>query len=215
MKIIKLMCCSTILMASFGAMAAPFTYTWSSTTDGGSSGDFTGAAGRPVVISITLDNGGSTNVNQTWTSSELVSVSYSLSGSALSTIAVTVAGHSLNVAPGDFQSNGAGDLTAMSTSYNGELTNQTPVTPGTDTDPVFKWWINTGNPIYSSDGNTNTIKVNNHTQMNTASNWQRSGSATPPAASNTVTAVPSMPMVAFGILGLMLSFFGGRFKTKH
>lgn len=213
MKIVKLVCCCAMFMASVGAMAAPFTYTWSTTDDGTSSGDLAGTPGRPVVISITLDNGGSTNVNQTWGPNQLTSVSFSISGSVVSTIDVTHPDHTL-IAAGVFQSNAAGDLTVMLSSFRGTMVSQAPVTPGTDTDPVGNWYVTTsGNTIYISGGGSNSLKVNNHLQMNTASNWQRAGIATPPA-SNNATAVPSMPMVAFGILGLMLSFFGGRFKAK-
>lgn len=213
MKLIKLVCSAATLMVSFGAMAAPFTYTWSTTSSGNSTGDFAGAAGRPVVISITLDNGGSTNVSQTWSpTTPPISVSFSLSGNVLSTIDVFSVGHALSANGSSFQSDAAGNLFRMPHSFNGTLTSQNAVTQGTDTDPVSSWSISQSNPIYQSDVNTNSISVLNHTQMNTPSNWQRAGIA--PATSSSATAVPSMPLVAFGVLGLILSFFGSRFKSK-
>jgi len=202
-------------MVSFSAMAAPFTYTWSTTTSANATGDFAGTAGRPVVISITLDNGGNTNVSQTWSATTPpISVSFSLSGSVLSTINVFSVGHTLSANGSSFQSDAAGNLTAMPHSFAGTLSSQVAVTQGTDTDPVSSWSVSQSNPIYQSDAGNNSISVSNHTQMNVASNWQRTATVVPPATSSSATAVPSMPMVAFGVLGLILSFFGSRFKSK-
>ncbi|WP_299772406.1 hypothetical protein [uncultured Pseudoteredinibacter sp.] len=201
----------TAFIISPGAMATQYIYTWSTTTNGGSTGDFSGPAGRPVVVSITLDNGGTTNINQTWTSAQIVEVSFSLSGNILSSMNPSLPGHTLTATPTSIlQSDGAGDLSVMPNSISGALASQVSVTPGSDTDPVDEWYINAANGIYFSDLRNNDLSVANVIQNNSAASWQQGGSVPSPGAPSAAQAVPTFPAFAVFLLSLIIGAAGAR-----
>ena len=116
--------------------------------------------GEAFTISIVLDNGGNSSASQTWTSADVVSITFSMND-APNTITTVFSAAALDDNTGDFVTDAMGVLTAVPSNWN----DSSPTVLSTnDPDTPTDFYINDNNDVYYntavSAGMTN---VNNNT----------------------------------------------------
>ena len=106
------------LSISTFAVASPFTVSITDTLDV-TEGQFFN--GEPITIAIVLDNGGTTPNSQTWTSTDVVSVTF-IMNDAPNTVTTVFSGP-FDENAGDFVTDADGKLTAVPTDWVDESVN--------------------------------------------------------------------------------------------
>lgn len=207
MTCLRVVCISVLLAMSSIVSSAPFVYNWTDVSSVGSSGSFSGTTGQPFSIVVTLDNGGASNISQTWTISQVVSIAFILNGATLATLDPQHPDYSSTTSSGSYASDASGDLVLVPTSVSGFLSSQAPVISATDPDPVFSWFINGANEVYASGlgGSISSVFAQNVTGNRVASNWGQGAPApiTPPVVA-TPKAVPVASPFVLGLLGVCM-----------
>ncbi|KAA1189944.1 PEP-CTERM sorting domain-containing protein [Pseudohalioglobus sediminis] len=196
------------------ALAEPFSVTWTDTLGAPIEPPY--IAGQTVTVTIVLDNGSSDAISQTWTESDIVSVTYLLNNGAIET--VFSGSPQLNAGGGSFVTDGSGALSAVPSAW-GSFTLDAPVV--TSNDPqggsAIRWIINGGNWIYrnfsSGIAPPPAINAPRASAVNVASNITVAGWSDPvpvnpvtppgPGPAPAATAIPSMP-----VYGLLLTALG-------
>lgn len=202
--------CVVLLFLSVSSLslAAPYTATFADTVGGGSdTPPFN--PGEAFTISIVLDNGGSTAISQTWTSGDIVSITFTMND-APNTISTTFSPVVLSSASGSFVTDGTGTLTAVPSSWNDfDSCNCNPgfSTVASTNDPATPttFFINGANGVYH---NSDEVGVSSNSAFMTnvgdnviAANWSLTASV--PA-----TPVPTLSQWAMILLSLILLAFG-------
>ncbi len=77
--------------------------------------------GNPFKVTLALDNGGSSLLNQTWTASHLLSVTFDFNNGAHRTVFNPNGGDGLTDSTGNFVTDGAGVLTSVPSSWTDNL----------------------------------------------------------------------------------------------
>ena len=98
-----------LMVMGTSASAAPFSYRFESQIITQPFGAF-GAIGDPASITVTLDNGGASLVNQTWTAADLVSVVFDINNGAATASFFSPFDGGLESADGSFETDAAGNL---------------------------------------------------------------------------------------------------------
>ena len=144
----------SVLLMGFSqiAISAPYSVTWTSTLSGSSTSPYN--AGEMTSITFWLDNGGTTNVSQTWNAVDVVRVIY-VFNDAPNTITTMFDPNStdgLSDTSGSFATDAAGVLISSPTSWNDTSASGTVVSSN---DPAgttaFRWWVNGANQILVND----------------------------------------------------------------
>lgn len=138
----------TVLATASSVNAALIQYEFNGTVRN-STFTLTGVSqGDSAVITVGLDNGGSSNINQVWTAADLQSVTFDFNNGAILTTFLSPFGGGLINSAGSFQTDAAGTLTSVMTNWSDGLI-------GTDwisNDPGIPslWWLDGFNPIYQN-----------------------------------------------------------------
>ncbi len=150
------------VLGAVPAQAAIFNFTYTDTVSGNDGVDNV-SVGDTAVITYELDNGGTSLLNQTWTASDLVSVTFDFGNGAHTT---TFDG-TLETDTGSFTTDGAGQLTAVPIFWNDSFSVNVISTNSSQTPTA--WFVNGGNNVYGTDGgNVNLANVSGNI---VASNW--------------------------------------------
>ena len=190
------------LSVSSLAVANPFTVTFSDTLSARSdTPPFN--VGEAITISIVLDNGGTTAASQTWTSADVVSITFSMND-APNTITTVFSPAGMNVATGDFVTDASGVLTAVLSDWADD-NNPTVITTDDPDTPIDLWYIAGYNEVYA---NYNTSASMNNVGNNIIpafwTNPVAAGAPAPAAA----TPIPTMGIWSIGILSGMIGLLG-------
>lgn len=197
------------LTASSIAVAAPYTVTYVDTVGAGSTTPPFNV-GEAFTISIVLDNGGATAASQTWTSADIVSITFNVND-ALGTITTVYSPVVLADTNGSFVTDAVGVLTAVPSDWNDYVGgNQDPAasTIASTNDPATPttFFINGGNAVYHNSDDIgvsyNSASMTNVANNIIAANWS---APVPVAAPAPATAVPTLSQWSMLLLVLMLA----------
>jgi hypothetical protein len=184
-----------LLTASTAANAGPYAFTYTDTVSNGPGGYVPGASvGDTVTITLVLDNGNNSLINQTWTYSNLVSINFKVN-SWSATIDYTSGKETFSGAQsGTFTTNGSGTLTSVMTYWSDNTISASNCTFSGGYNPSAPYWyLNGENGVYGS--NSDMIFAANVANDLIASNW------------NVSAAVPEAGdfglMAGVGVLGLV------------
>ena len=104
-----------------GLQAPPFTVSWDGTISGVDEAGSTGVSvGDPFTFTLTLDNGGSTALSQTWDGGDFVSAGISVNAGAFVDTSFDLVG-GMYSASGVFATNALGELTSKGTWWHATL----------------------------------------------------------------------------------------------
>ena len=101
-----------LMVMGTSASAVPFSYRFESTVDRSSYG-LPASTGDPASITVTLDNGGSSIVNQVWTAAHLQSVTFDINNGAAVVSFFSPFDGGLLTSAGNFATDAAGNLTSV------------------------------------------------------------------------------------------------------
>ena len=178
------------LSISTFAVASPFTVSITDTLDV-SDQEEQFFNGEPITIAIVLDNGGTTPNSQTWTSTDVVSVTF-IMNDAPNTVTTVFSGP-FDQNAGDFVTDADGKLTAVPTAWVDESVNV--ISTNDPFTPTY-WYINSFNGVYYN-------AQWNWAGMTTVVNTRDPDSWTDPV-SPAASATPVPTMSAYGLVLTML-----------
>ncbi|GAB6141279.1 hypothetical protein JCM14076_20080 [Methylosoma difficile] len=164
----------TLMMLTATAHAAPVSFQYKDTIAlvniaGLNTGD-------NAKITVTLDNGGTSLLNQTWTAADLLSVKFDFNNGFLSTTYLApFGGDGVDAIDGDFTTDASGILSSV-------LTTWIDYNPGTDYSgngsSPDSWFLYGNNSVYYQ-GSGEHVDLANVSAMSDAANWQIVPTATP------------------------------------
>ena len=169
-QLLKALCLPAVTCAVFSAIpahAAIFTATYTDTVFYATVDNVT--AGDTAVITYQLDNGGTSLLSQTWTASNIVSVTFNFGNGAHVTTFNPNGGNGLSTSTGSFVTNALGTLTAVPTSWS-DL-NDVNVVSTNSTQTPTNWFVNGFNGVYYTNGFSNEVQLTNVEGNIVAANW--------------------------------------------
>jgi hypothetical protein len=131
------------------------------------------SVGDSAVITVALDNGGTSIDGQTWTPSEIDSITFNFNNGANETVFNPV----FTAKSGNFVTNGAGVLTSVTSKLNSnnvsvKSTNSTTVPSG--------FYLNGSNQVFYTTSNfTDYVSLTNVTNDTNAADWTISAASSP------------------------------------
>ena len=149
-QLLKALCLPAVTCAVFSAIpahAAIFTATYTDTVSQNVGVDNV-TVGDTAVITYKLDNGGTSLFNQTWSATDIVSVTFNFGNGAYVTTFDPngVGGDGLSATTGSFVTNASGQLTAVPSNWQDDSNLNVVSTNSTQT--PFSWFVNGGNGVY-------------------------------------------------------------------
>jgi hypothetical protein len=204
------------LMASPAAFAAPFAIQYTGTV-GGSDIPPVGP-GRTYTVTVVMDNGGATALNQAWVAADLRCAYFAVSGAAfaqnlLTTPATTVTGSATT--------DGAGALTANFTEITSSPGAGTSVGFSPPLTPPVDWFMNDVNDVFYDDSQNRSFGDAAGGVQMAAGNWTNpapfSGACTAAAAPGFLgvgSAIPTVSQWSMAILASLLAL-GGMFALRR
>ncbi|MEI7867533.1 MAG: hypothetical protein WCI11_06550 [Candidatus Methylumidiphilus sp.] len=158
-------------LTALPTQASPIQYAFNTTV---SSSSISGVSvGNAAKITVTLDNGGSGLISQTWnTATDLKSVIFDFNNGGLLTTFFTPWGAGLAGSAGNFATNASGVLTSVMTDWKDNSGVGTDFTTNGQTPHI--WFVNGLNGVYSDTPNNGlvaNIDVNNVESVLTPSSW--------------------------------------------
>ena len=180
-----------LMVMGTSASAVPVSYRFESSVVAGTVG-LPASPGDPASITVTLDNGGASLVNQVWTAADLQSVTFDINNGAATASFFSPFDGGLVVSNGSFATDALGNLISAPSTWFDEF-----VTAGFTTNFPFvldlNWFINGFNSVLFDDENIGpTVQliladVDGNTDP---ANWSR------------VTALPLPPTLLLLLVGL-------------
>ena len=176
-----------LMVMATSASAVPFSYRFESTVSGNTIG-FPVLPGDPASITVTLDNGGMSDLSQVWTGADLQSVTFDINNDAAVVSFFSPFDGGLSGDAGSFETDATGSLISTPLEWFDEdistdFTANVPVTP------VLLWFINGFNPVLADDGDL-SLYLSDVAGMRNPANWSR------------VTALPLPPTLLLLLVGL-------------
>ena len=175
------------LFAGFQANAAPFQFQFEDTISYSTIAGL--SAGQSALITVGLDNGGTSLLSQIWTAGDLTSVSFDFNNGGLVTTFYSPWGVNLSGLHGSFTTNSTGQLSGAMTSWYDMNLGSDYTTTASSAIPLY-WFLNGRNVVYSQGG-SGDIGLTNVNGMLAAENW------------NKVPSVPEPSIIALFGLGLV------------
>jgi hypothetical protein len=171
-QLLKALCLPAVTCAVFSAIpahAAIFTATYTDTVSAATVDNVT--VGDTAVITYQLDNGGTSLFNQTWTASNIVSVTFNFGNGAHVTTFNPNGGNGLSSSTGSFVTNASGTLTAVPSEWYDD-TNVNVVSTNSTQTPT-EWFVNGFNSVYitGSGINRKSVRLTNVSGNIVAANW--------------------------------------------
>ena len=173
-QLLKALCLPAVTCAVFSAIpahAAIFTATYTDTVAATISLPLVDnvSVGDTAVITFQLDNGGTSLLNQTWTASNIVSVTFNFGNGAHVTTFNPNGGNGLSSSTGSFVTNALGTLTAVPTSWS-DLNNVNVVSTNSTQTPT-EWYVNGDNGVYYTNDSDNEVRLTNVAGNIDPANW--------------------------------------------
>jgi hypothetical protein len=199
-QLLKALCLPAVTCAVFTAIpahAAIFTATYTDTVSAATVDNVT--VGDTAVITFQLDNGGSSLFNQTWTATDIVSVTFNFgNGAHVTTFDPNgVGGNGLDGGMGSFVTDASGTLTAVPANWNDfNGPNGANVVSTNSAQTPLGWVMNGNNPLYSTNGGE--VNLTNGAGIIDAANWTIQGTQT----QTTPEPGTLLGLLAVGSLGL-------------
>ncbi|CAO5048093.1 PEP-CTERM sorting domain-containing protein [Microcystis aeruginosa] len=180
-QLLKALCLPAVTCAVFSAIpahAAIFTATYTGTVAATISLPLVDnvSVGDTAVITFQLDNGGTSLFNQTWTASDIVSVTFNFGNGAHVTTFNPNGGNGLNATTGSFVTNASGTLTAVPSGWT-DSSNVNVVSTNSTQTPT-EWYVNGGNGVYYTNNFSNEVRLTNVFGNIVAANWTIQGTQT-------------------------------------
>jgi hypothetical protein len=176
-QLLKALCLPAVTCAVFTAIpahAAIFTATYTDTVSTADVDNVT--AGNTAVITFQLDNGGTSLFNQTWTASNIVSVTFNFGNGAHVTTFNPNGGNGLTNSIGSFVTNALGQLTAVPSAWT-DNSNVNVVSTNSTQTPT-QWYLDGGNSVYYTNNFSNAVNLTNVSGNIVAANWTIQGTQT-------------------------------------
>jgi hypothetical protein len=177
-QLLKALCLPAVTCAVFSAIpahAAIFTATYTDTVSVNLGVDNVNV-GDTAVITYQLDNGGTSLLNQTWTASDIVSVTFNFGNGAHVTTFNPNGGDGLSKSIGSFVTNGLGQLTAVPSGWT-DLSNVNVVSTNSTQTPNA-WFVDGFNGVYYTNNFSNNVSLTNVAGNIVAANWTIQGTQT-------------------------------------
>ncbi|GCL54848.1 hypothetical protein NIES3806_21910 [Microcystis aeruginosa NIES-3806] len=174
-QLLKALCLPAVTCAVFSAIpahAAIFTATYTGTVSSATVDNV--SVGNTAVITYQLDNGGTSLFNQTWTASDIVSVTFNFGNGAHVTTFNPNGGNGLEGTTGSFVTNASGQLTAVPSEWGG----QSNVVSTNSTQTPDGWVVNGSNGVYFTNTFSNGVNLTNVSGNIVAANWTIQGTQT-------------------------------------
>ena len=176
-QLLKALCLPAVTCAVFSAIpahAAIFTATYTGTVSIATVDNVT--AGNTALITYQLDNGGTSLLNQTWTASNIVSVTFNFGNGAHVTTFNPNGGDGLDGTTGSFVTNASGQLTAVPFVWS-DLSNVNVVSTNSTQTPNA-WYLDGGNSVYYTNSFSKLVSLTNVSGNIVAANWTIQGTQT-------------------------------------
>jgi hypothetical protein len=177
-QLLKALCLPAVTCAVFSAIpahAAIFTATYTDTVSANFGVDNV-TAGDTAVITYQLDNGGTSLLGQTWTASNIVTVTFNFGNGSHVTTFNPNGGNGLTAASGSFVTNASGQLTAVPTKWSDSSNLNVVSTNSTQT--PRSWFVDGGSVVYLTLP-SNRVGLTNASGNIVAANWTIQGTGTP------------------------------------
>ena len=173
-QLLKALCLPAVTCAVFSAIpahAAIFTATYTGTVAAPTSSPLVDnvSVGNTAVITYQLDNGGTSLFNQTWTASNIVSVTFNFGNGAHVTTFNPNGGDGLTGDIGSFVTNALGQLTAVPFVWSDESDVNVVSTNSTQT--PSSWSLDGSNAVYTTNDFGNLVSLTNVAGNIVAANW--------------------------------------------
>ncbi|NCT44440.1 MAG: PEP-CTERM sorting domain-containing protein [Microcystis aeruginosa G11-09] len=169
-QLLKALCLPAVTCAVFSAIpahAAIFTATYTGTVSANFGVDNVNV-GDTAVITYQLDNGGTSLLGQTWTASNIVTVTFNFGNGSHVTTFNPNGGDGLDFSVGSFVTNASGQLTAVPTDWE-DYSNLNVVSTNSTQTPV-EWFVNGSNAVYYTSS-SNRVGLTNVSGNIVAANW--------------------------------------------
>ena len=169
-QLLKALCLPGVTCAVFTAIpahAAIFTATYTGTVSANFGVDNVNV-GDTAVITYQLDNGGTSLLGQTWTASNIVTVTFNFGNGSHVTTFNPNGGDELDFSVGSFVTNASGQLTAVPTDWS-DYSNLNVVSTNSTQTPV-EWFVNGSNAVYYTSS-SNRVGLTNVSGNIVAANW--------------------------------------------
>jgi len=169
-QLLKALCLPAVTCAVFSAIpahAAIFTATYTDTVSVNLGVDNVNV-GDTAVITYQLDNGGTSLLGQTWTASNIVTVTFNFGNGSHVTTFNPNGGDGLDFSVGSFVTNASGQLTAVPTDWE-DYSNLNVVSTNSTQTPV-EWFVNGSNAVYYTSS-SNRVGLTNVSGNIVAANW--------------------------------------------
>ncbi len=176
-QLLKALCLPAVTCAVFTAIpahAAIFTATYTGTVSFATVDNVT--AGNTALITYQLDNGGTSLLNQTWTASNIVSVTFNFGNGAHVTTFNPNGGNGLTNSIGSFVTNALGQLTAVPSAWT-DNSNVNVVSTNYTQTPT-QWYLDGANGVYYTNNFSNAVNLTNVSGNIVAANWTIQGTQT-------------------------------------
>jgi hypothetical protein len=155
------------VFSAIPAHAAIFTATYTGTVSANFGVDNVNV-GDTAVITYQLDNGGTSLLGQTWTASNIVTVTFNFGNGSHVTTFNPNGGDGLDFSVGSFVTNASGQLTAVPTDWS-DYSNLNVVSTNSTQTPV-EWFVNGSNAVYYTSS-SNRVGLTNVSGNIVAANW--------------------------------------------
>ena len=180
-QLLKALCLPAVTCAVFSAIpahAAIFTATYTDTVAAPTSSPLVDnvTAGDTAVITYQLDNGGTSLLSQTWTASNIVSVTFNFGNGAHVTTFNPNGGDGLSNSIGSFVTNASGTLTAVPSDWK-DFSNVNVVSTNSTQTPIA-WYLDGSNGVYFTNTFSNGVDLTNVSGNIVAANWTIQGTQT-------------------------------------
>ena len=160
------------------------------------------ALGNTFKVVIAMDNGGNSLINQTWTSNNVLSLTFEFNNGAHKTVFAAVFGRST----GDFVTDGSGTLISVPSEWRNTSAASAVISTNSSQTPNA-WFLSEGNDKYFTNLYTKSVGIPDPSAITLASNWTLTASG----AGGEVPEPTSMAIFGLGALGMA---YRARRKSK-
>ena len=189
-----------LMVTATSASAVPFSYRFESSVDAGTTG-LPASPGDPVSITVTLDNGGTSDLSQVWTAAHLQSVVFDINNGAATASFFSPFDGGLTNTSGSFATNALGNLISAPSNWldfgvSADLALSVPFVT-----EIF-WAINGFNSVLGDNGSLR-LALADVVGTTDPGNWSRVTEATP------LSLPPTLMLLLVGLAGVALLRRGG------